>query len=69
MRGLGGGGGGVDWGQLAYSADYQSCRASNSLRNAVAFPVAASLPPKIASGGYFSEGEKRRPESRLLFAG
>ena len=32
-----------------------------------AFPVVASLPPK--NRRYFSEGEKRRPEMRLLFAG
>ena len=37
-----------------------------SLRTADAFPVGASLPPK---NNYFSEGEKRRPEMRLLFAG
>ena len=35
-----------------------------SLRTADAFPVVASLPPKN-----FSEGEKRRPEMRLRFAG
>ena len=39
----------------------------NSLRTADAFPVVASLPPKIAT--LFLEGEKRRPEMRLLFAG
>ena len=33
-----------------------------SLRAADAFPVVASLPPK-------EEGEKRRPEMRLRFAG
>ena len=38
----------------------------HSLRTADAFPVVASLPPK---NSYFSEGEKRRPEMRLLFAG
>ena len=32
----------------------------HSLQTADAFPVVASLPP---------EGEKRRPEMRLLFAG
>ena len=37
-----------------------------SLRTADAFPNVASLPPK---NSYFSEGEKRRPEMRLLFAG
>ena len=37
-----------------------------SLRTADAFPVVASLPPK---NSYFSEGEKRRPEMRLRFAG
>ena len=37
-----------------------------SLRTTEAFPVVASLPPK---NSYFSEGEKRRPEMRLLFAG
>ena len=37
-----------------------------SLRTADAFPVVASLLPK---NSYFSEGEKRRPEMRLLFAG
>ena len=36
-----------------------------SLRTADAFPVVASLPPKNNS---FLEGEKRRPEMRLLFA-
>ena len=35
-----------------------------SLRTA--FPAVASLPPKKS---YFSEGEKRRPEMRLRFAG
>ena len=38
----------------------------DSLRTADAFPVVASLPPK---NSYFSEGEKRRPEMRLRFAG
>ena len=37
---------------------------SDSLRTADAFPDAASLRRR-----YFSEGEKRRPEMRLLFAG
>ena len=37
---------------------------SDSLRTADAFPVVASLRRR-----YFSEGEKRRPEMRLLFAG
>ena len=36
----------------------------SSLRTADVFPVVASLPPKN-----FSEGEKRRLEIRLLFAG
>ena len=36
---------------------------TSSLRKADAFPVVASLSPKN-----FSEGEKRRPEMRLLFA-
>ena len=36
------------------------------LRTADAFPVVASLPPE---NSYFSEGEKRRPGMRLLFAG
>ena len=36
-----------------------------SLRTADAFPVVASLPPK----NFFLEGEKRRPEMHLLFAG
>ena len=44
-----------------------------SLRTADAFPVVASLPPKIAceQQTHFrsSEGEKRRPGMRLLFAG
>ena len=35
-----------------------------SLRTANVFPVVASRPPKN-----FSEGEKRRPEIRLRFAG
>ena len=39
-------------------------RTSDSLRTADAFPVAASLRRR-----YFSEGQKRRPEMRLLFAG
>ena len=39
---------------------------TSSLRTADAFLVVASLPPKTA---IFSEGEKRRPEMRLLFAG
>ena len=39
---------------------------SVSLRTADAFPVVASLSPK---NSYFSEGEKRRPEMRLRFAG
>ena len=39
----------------------------NSLRTADAFPVVASIRPKIAL--LFSEGEKRRPEMRLLFSG
>ena len=45
-----------------------------SLRTADAFPVVASLPlppPSLLlslSLRYFSEGEKRRPEVRLLFA-
>ena len=37
-----------------------------SLRTTDAFPVVASFPRKSS---YFSEGEKRRPEMRLLFAG
>ena len=37
-----------------------------SLRTADAFPVVASFPLK---NSYFPEGEKRRPEMRLLFAG
>ena len=37
---------------------------SDSLRTADAFPDAASLRRR-----YFSEGETRRPEMRLLFAG
>ena len=37
---------------------------TSSLRKADAFPVVASLSPKN-----FSEGEKRRPKMRLLFAG
>ena len=36
-----------------------------SLRTADVFPVVDSLPPK----NNFSEGEKRRPEISLLFAG
>ena len=36
----------------------------SSLRTADTFPVVASLPLKN-----FSEGEKRQPEMRLLFAG
>ena len=40
--------------------------ALHSLRTADAFPVVASLHPE---NSYFSEGEKRRPEMRLLFAG
>ena len=38
-----------------------------SLRSADVFPVVASLHAK--KNGYFSEGEKRRPEMRPLFAG
>ena len=41
----------------------QTGRALCSLRTAGAFPVVASLPPKN------TEGEKRRLETRLLFAG
>ena len=37
---------------------------TSSLRTADALPVVASLPSL-----QFSEGEKRRPEMRLLFAG
>ena len=37
---------------------------TSSLRKADAFPVVSSLSPKN-----FSEGEKRRPGMRLLFAG
>ena len=48
------------------SADCLLNIAMLSLRTADAFPVVASLPPK---NSYFSEGEKRRPEMRLLFAG
>ena len=42
-----------------------------SLRTADVFPVVASLPPKNNNNNnsYFSEGEKRRPEIRLRFAG
>ena len=43
---------------------HYSCPRSVSLQTTDAFPVVASLPPKN-----FSEGEKRRPEMRLLFAG
>ena len=51
----------------------------SSLRTADVFPVVASLPPKNNAcepdrqidfrERYFSEGEKRRPEIRLRFAG
>ena len=48
----------------------------SSLRTADVFPVVASLPPKNnaceperQNNFYFSEGEKRRPEIRLRFAG
>ena len=41
-----------------------------SLRTADAFPVVAFLPPKKKKRKEnFSEGEKRRPEMRLLFGG
>ena len=45
-----------------------SCIRLVSLRTADAFLVVASLPPKN-SERYFSEGEKRRLEMSLLFAG
>ena len=49
------------------AASFSTSPAFNSLRStADAFPVVASLPPKIA---IFSEGEKRLPEMRLLYAG
>ena len=44
----------------------RDCSHSTSQRTAEAFPVVASLPLKNSN---FSEGEKRRPEMRLLFAG
>ena len=44
----------------------RDCSHSTSQRTADAFPVVASLPLKNSN---FSEGEKRRPEIRLLFAG
>ena len=44
----------------AASREMSPCSALVSLRTADAFPVVASLPP---------EGEKQRPEMRLLFAG
>ena len=50
----------------AASREMSPCSALVSLRTADAFPVVASLPPK---NSYFSEGEKQRPEMRLLFAG
>ena len=43
------------------------CYVGHSLQSADVFPVIASLPPKNTS--FFSEGEKRRPEIRLRFAG
>ena len=58
----GGGGGGAGGGRRGLCAGYWS----PSLRTTNAFPVVTSLPPKSS---YFSEGEKRRPEMRLLFAG
>ena len=48
------------------SADCLRNTALHSLRTADVFPVVASLPPE---NSYFSEGEKRRSEMRLLFAG
>ena len=48
---------GISWGRGG---------SKGSLRTADAFPVVASLPPKNC---YFSEGENRRPEIRLLIAG
>ena len=44
----------------------RDCFHSTSLRIEDAFPVVPSLPPKNSC---FSEGERRRPEMRLLFAG
>ena len=51
---------GFDWLQHCFNI------AMLSLRRADAFPVVASLPLK---NSYFPDGEKRRPEMRLLFAG
>ena len=45
------------------SADCLRNTALHSLRTADPFLVVASLPPEKS---YFSEGEKRRPEMRLL---
>ena len=42
-------------------------KANFSLRKADVFPVVASFPPK--NNGGITEGEKRRPEIRLRFAG
>ena len=47
--------------EVTWSNLYFGYLQRSSLRTADAFPVVASL--------YFSEGEKRRPEMRLLFAG
>ena len=45
---------------------FLACLPFLSLRSADVFPVVASLPPKMVFG---PEGEKRRPEIRLRFAG
>ena len=52
------------WGENAIRSKSFEIYLSCSLRTADAFPVVASLPRS-----YFSKGEKRRLEMRLLFAG